>query len=125
MSLARLATSSGSKITHVFNLRLNICKSYKKMLINLQRLFLPPPSPVLANIHSTLIQHWVYCILCASTSANTCHSHNAVSMLTHSHRRWPNNETALGDCPVFSHTTCSDARKATSQITRYISPMLM
>ena len=34
--------------------------------------------------------------------ANTGHSHNAVSMLAHRLRRWPNIETALGKCPVFS-----------------------
>ena len=33
--------------------------------------------------HATLIYDWVCCILCA----NTCHSTNAVSMLTHSFRR--------------------------------------
>ena len=45
----------------------------------------------------TLIHHWVCCILCT----NTWHSSNAVSMLTHSLRRWPDIETALGDCTVF------------------------
>ena len=113
--------------------------------IYFQRVFLPPPSPVLPNIHSiiaaclydvartddvglptkfrlnvvpasqpiagsmpvnclqcpTLIQHWVSCILCASTSANMCHSPNAVLMLTHSHRRRPDIETTLGDYTVF------------------------
>ena len=34
--------------------------------------------------------------------ANTCHSTNTVSMLTHGLRRWPVIETALGDCTVFS-----------------------
>ena len=34
--------------------------------------------------------------------ANTRHSHNAVSMLAHRLRRWPNIETALGECPVFA-----------------------
>ena len=31
--------------------------------------------------------------------ANTGHSPNAVSMLVH--RRWPNIETSLSECPVF------------------------
>ena len=107
----------------------------------LRCVFLPPSSPVLANIHfllaydvpraedvglltkfrlnvgsafhspllvqcrsivydagPTLIHHWVCCIL----RANTWHSINAVSMLTHSLRRWPVIETTLGDCTVFS-----------------------
>ena len=34
--------------------------------------------------------------------ANTGKSPNAVSMLAHRRRRWPNIETALGECPVFS-----------------------
>ena len=46
----------------------------------------------------TLIHHLVCYILCA----NTWHSPNAVSMLTHSLWRRPNIETALGDCTVFS-----------------------
>ena len=33
---------------------------------------------------------------------NTWHSLNAVSMLAHRLRRWPNIETALGECPVFA-----------------------
>ena len=41
-------------------------------------------------------------ILCATTSANTWHSSNAVLMLTHSLRRRPNIKTALSYCPVFS-----------------------
>ena len=41
----------------------------------------------------TLIHHWVCCILCA----NTWHSPNAVLMLTHNLRRWPDIETAWGD----------------------------
>ena len=45
----------------------------------------------------TLIHHWVCCIL----FTNTWHSSNAVSMLSHSLRRWPDIETALGDCTVF------------------------
>ena len=34
--------------------------------------------------------------------ANTGHSPRAVSMLAHRLRRWPNIETALGECPVFA-----------------------
>ena len=48
-----------------------------------------------------LIHHWVCCILCG----NTCHLPNAVSMLTHSLRRWPGIETALVDCTVFVTAT--------------------
>ena len=62
-------------------------------------------SPLLVQCRSivydagpTRIHHWVCCILCA----NTWHSPNAVSMLTHSFRRWPDSKTALGDCAVFS-----------------------
>ena len=46
----------------------------------------------------TLIHHWVCCILCA----NMWHSPNAVSMLTHCLRCWPDIETALVDCTVLS-----------------------
>ena len=46
---------------------------------------------------TTLAQHHLCCILCA----NTWHSTNAVSMLTHSLRRWSVIETALSDCNVF------------------------
>ena len=46
----------------------------------------------------TLIYQRVCCIFCA----NTYHSTNTVSMLTHSLRRWPVIETALSDCIVFS-----------------------
>ena len=121
---------------------------------NLQRLFLPPPSQVLTNIHSilasesccnvslkcslprthdvglptqiryhvgpaaqpisdsmgqivydagpTLLQHWDCRILSRSTPVNTCHSPNTGSMLAQRIRRWPDIETALGDCPVFA-----------------------
>ena len=41
-----------------------------------------------------------------SVSANTGHSPNAVSMLAHRFRSWPNIETALGECPVFAGTWC-------------------
>ena len=37
-----------------------------------------------------------------SYPANTGYSHNAVSMLAHRPRRWPNIETALGEWPVFA-----------------------
>ena len=33
--------------------------------------------------------------------ANTCHSLNAVLILTHSLRRWSDIETTLGDCTMF------------------------
>ena len=46
----------------------------------------------------TLIYHRVCCI---PTLRKQCHSTNTVSMLTHSLRRWPVIETALGDCTVF------------------------
>ena len=35
-------------------------------------------------------------------TANTKHSPNAVSMLAHRLRRWPNIETTLGECLVFA-----------------------
>ena len=35
-------------------------------------------------------------------AANTGHSPNVVSMVAHRLRRWPNIETALGECPVFA-----------------------
>ena len=47
---------------------------------------------------SAIIYHRVCCILCA----NTRHSPDAVSMLTHSLRRWPVIETTLGECTIFS-----------------------
>ena len=53
--------------------------------------------PVNHLASSTLIHHWVCCILCT----NTWHSPNAVSMLTHSLWRWPNIETVLGGFTVF------------------------
>ena len=34
--------------------------------------------------------------------ANTWHLPNAVSMLAHRLRRWPNIETAMGECRVFA-----------------------
>ena len=52
-------------------------------------------------------------------------------MLTPCLRRWPGIETALGDCPVCGWTAMRVtllspvARKATTQITRYIGTMLM
>ena len=46
----------------------------------------------------TLFNDWVCCILCA----NTWQSPNAVSILTHRLRRWPDIETALGDRTTFS-----------------------
>ena len=53
---------------------------------------------IVYDADSALIYHRVCCILCA----NTCHSTNTVSMLTHSFRRWPVIETPLGDCTIFS-----------------------
>ena len=52
---------------------------------------------IVYNADPALIYHRVCCVLCA----NTCHSTNTVSMLTHSLRHWPVIETALGDCTVF------------------------
>ena len=46
--------------------------------------------------------------------ANTGHSPKAASMLTHRLRRWPDIETALGECPVF-------AGIALEQFTSYLS----
>ena len=40
--------------------------------------------------------------------SNTRHSRNAVSMLAHCLRRWPNIETALGECLVFDGLHLSD-----------------
>ena len=42
----------------------------------------------------------LFFLLCYLT--NTGHSPKAVSMLAHRLRRWPNIETALGECPVFA-----------------------
>ena len=53
---------------------------------------------IVYNAGPTLIHHWVCCVLCANTS----HSPNTVSMLTHSLRRWHDIEKELGDCTVFS-----------------------
>ena len=41
-------------------------------------------------------------VFCWPFPAITGHSPNAVSMLAHRHWRWPNIETALGECPVFA-----------------------
>ena len=54
--------------------------------------------PIVYDAGQTPILHWVSYILVA----NTWHSPNAVSMLTHSLRRWPVIETALGVYIVFS-----------------------
>ena len=71
----------------------------------------------------------LYSLLCTSTSANTCHSPRAVSMLNYSLRRWPSIDIVLGDWSVFAGTYCHIAmrvtlsypyaKKVTSQITRY------
>ena len=69
--------------------------------------------------------------ICASTSANTWHSPKAVSILTHSLRRWPNIETELCDCSVFALTAMRVtllspvAWKDTFQITRSIHLILI
>ena len=68
-----------------------------------------------------LFQHWVCCIRNSSTLANTCHLLNTVSTLAQRLRRWPSFETGLGD----RHFPPPVARKNTTQITRYIGPMLM
>ena len=52
------------------------------------------------------------CLICI-LYANTGHSTNALSMLTHSLRRRPVIETALGDCNVFSDSCIK-------QVTLYI-----
>ena len=46
-------------------------------------------------------------------SANTGHSPNAVSMLAHHLRRWPNIETALGECPVLLGIICTGGQNST------------
>ena len=43
--------------------------------------------------------------------AKTGHSPEAVSMLAHRLRRWPNFETALGECPVFAGGKILDHRR--------------
>ena len=53
---------------------------------------------IVYNARPTLIHHRVCCIL----YANTCHSPDAASMLTHGLSRWLVIETALGDCIIFS-----------------------
>ena len=54
------------------------------------------------NIQPSLVQrlgvNWESCG--PAHQANTRHSPNAVSMLVHCRRRWPNTETALGECLV-------------------------
>ena len=51
-----------------------------------------------------LLQHLVCCILSGSTTANTCHLPDTVSMSAQRLRRWPDIGTAFGDCPVFART---------------------
>ena len=89
--------------------------SFNTTMYLVQRMYAYPPNsgsmsgqrcnPLLVQFRSivydagpTLIYPWVCCILCA----NTWHSTNAVSISTHSLRRWPVIETALGDCTLFS-----------------------
>ena len=72
----------------------------------------------------TLFNDWVCCILCA----NTWQSPNAVSILTHRLRRWPDIETALGDRTTFSDcffVSHFPSRRQKHQITRCIGQMLM
>ena len=46
----------------------------------------------------TLLQHWVCCIL------KHCHLPSTVLLLAQRLCCWPNNETGMGDCPVFAWT---------------------
>ena len=73
------------------------------------RLFLPPPSPVLANIHAILA---VGLPGTHNIGLPTQYRFNVVpasqpiagSMPVNRIRRWSNIETELGDCPVFALT---------------------
>ena len=66
----------------------------------------PVPQPIAGSMPVNRLQRWpntnqwICCKLCP----NTWFSPNAVSMLTHSPRRWPVIETASGDCTVFSES---------------------
>ena len=53
------------------------------------------------GIHPMLFQCWPTVFYAGPIPTNTGHSLNVVSMLAHRLRRWPNIETALGECPVF------------------------
>ena len=50
-----------------------------------------------------------YAYLWDDFPANTGQPPNAVSMLAHRLRRWPNIETALGQCPVFAGSSSYSA----------------
>ena len=90
----------------------------------------PSSQPIASSMLVNCLRRWpntnsirVCCIICASASANTWHSPNAVLMLIHNLRRWSSIETASGDCHVIAGRLCyADdaflhvARKATSQV---------
>ena len=73
-----------------------------------------PPSPVIelyrpwhldAERHQLRqrVNSWARVVIITPVRpANTEHSPKAVSMLAHRLRRWPNIETAVGECPVFA-----------------------
>ena len=66
----------------------------------------PALQPIAGSMPINLLRRWPSTNLLPGLLyilwANTCHSTNTVSMLTHSLRRWPVIETALSDCIVFS-----------------------
>ena len=86
----------------------------------------PSTTPTPGHLYSLLI-------LAAARPSKHCQSPNTFLMLVQRLRRWPAIERALRDCPVFADCRIAmrvmfsfpDARKATSQITRYIGPMVM
>ena len=53
-------------------------------------------------VHTKIFLHFKGLLITAAIPATTGHLPNAVSMLAHRLRRWPNIETALGECPVFA-----------------------
>ena len=66
----------------------------------------PPPSTHTWNSRSmTLFTAWGH-----------PSKHDAVSMLGQRRRRWPNNETALGECPVFAGMCCGEVRGGVSPL---------
>ena len=89
---------------HLFNtcLRCTLYRGFRPLPTKFRYQFGPTSQPIADSIvydaGPTLIRHWVCCTLCA----NKWHSPNCVSILTHSLRRWPDIETVLGDCIVFS-----------------------
>ena len=72
------------------------------MLVQRRSLLLVQCRSIVYVAGPTVIHHWVCCKICT----NTWHSPNAVLTLLHSVRRWPDIETALGDCTVFSDCCC-------------------